>query len=86
MKGELNYRLRTLDDIATGCWKLLKWISWVLAPLIVVAGLLNFDRPDIVFQTFGGLGGLLLLNAFFFGLHRFFRSWRLAVEREWPDR
>jgi len=86
MSSELNYRLRVLDDLATGGWKLLKWISLIIVPLVVLSGLLNFDKPDIEAQTLGGLGGLFLINAFFFSLHRFFRSWRLAVEREWPDR
>jgi len=86
MNGELKHRIRVQDDLATAGWKLLWRISPVLAGLIVISGLLNLGKPDIGFQVLAGLGGLLALNTFFYGLHRLFRRWRLSLEREWPER
>jgi len=74
-----------MDDLATGGWFLLKWLSAVLVPLIVVGGLLNLNEPNMGFQLLAGLGGLLAINAFFFGMHRLFRNWRLVIERDWPE-
>lgn len=81
MNPESKRQIQIMDDLATGGWFLLKWTSVGLVPLIFAAGLLNYAEPDIGFQILAGLGALLAINAFFFGMHRLFRHWRRAIDR-----
>ena len=86
MKGELNYRLRVADNLTTTLWWTVKRISVLAVVLASLAAALNFNKPGIAFQLFGGALCLLAINLAFYGMHRAFRSWRTSVEREWPDR